>query len=102
MLNREWPTPTEMTEMLSDFQEEIAGIKLNQQEAMTFLSLAAHEAHAKGWCDTSECEMCNHIASLWWDVCNALGRKNRVELQSRLRANGVDLPPAPWEEEPSK
>jgi len=43
------------------------------------------------------CEACNGIRAIWWELCNALSRADRVELQSAMRDCGVPLPDGPWE-----
>lgn len=52
-------------------------------------------------CSDPECEPCNDLLHAWWTMSNEMDRRDRVEMQALLRRAGIDLPPAPWEEEPA-
>lgn len=49
-------------------------------------------------CMTVDCEACNVINALWWDLCNGLHGSVRITLQRHLAGCDVPLPPGPWEE----
>jgi hypothetical protein len=45
-----------------------------------------------------DCDNCNAHRLLWWDLCVALDRSLRIELQAHLRTRSVPLPDGPWED----
>jgi len=72
-------------------------VTMSPGETKAILILAA-DGMAHFECpDAPVCEACNTMRAVWWELCNALSRADRVQLQSAMRDCGIPLPDSPWE-----
>lgn len=49
-------------------------------------------------CDVEDCDNCNAVRRLFWDVANELGPKLQADLFRFLEDNKITIPDGPWEE----
>lgn len=93
------PDAETLREMLQDHHEATSGVPLNRSEVLIVLvemAIANEATH----CDPLECDRCNDVLKLYWQLDATLDSPTRVQYQSALRAAGIPLPDAPWEEQP--
>ena len=86
---REW------NKMVREAHYRYGSINLSEPEVVVLLcNLAANNALAaqSGAGDPIITEVENY---LWWDLCNALSRDQRVGLQKAMVEGGLPLPPHP-------
>jgi hypothetical protein len=72
------------------------GIVLSEAEVARFLCSSA-VGIATTACEDPDCEVCQGMLSLWWDLCNALSSTTRIAVQRAIREAGYPLPAGPWE-----
>lgn len=78
-------------------RSQMGGLVVKDHEVATLLAASA-VAFGLTTCPVEECESCNEVRALWWNLCNSLDRRTRVTLQAHLKAHGIPLPPGHWEE----
>lgn len=79
-----------------DEKEEVSYVREDIVEVA--LRYAAVDMEAVG-CTDPWCVPCNPGRRAWWDACNALSVRTRIELQKLLRETNVALPLGGFENE---
>lgn len=93
------PDPETLREMIQDLNRQNQGMKITDAEAVNVLFLMAIGLEAT-YCPLRECENCERVNRLFWELSNGLPREYRVLYQAKLRDLDVPLPPSPVDEFP--
>lgn len=93
------PDPETLREMIQDLNRSNQGMKITDLEACNILFLMAVGLDTTR-CPVEDCENCERVLRLFWELSNGLPREYRVLYQKKLRDQGVPLPPSPVDEFP--
>jgi len=98
MTTPKWsPDPETLREMLRDHHEATSGMPLSKAEVLLVLIEMA-TAQTVAHCDPLECDRCNDVLKLYWQLDATLDSPTRTAYQKALRSAGIPLPDAPSEE----
>jgi hypothetical protein len=72
-------------------------ICITREEAM-IAAIGLADSLENQHCNERECDACNRVRRLFWDIFNELGPKRQTGVELALLVAGVAIPDGPWEE----